>query len=132
MLRKLITLILSLTITIAGIMQPAYAAPGDSTKPTSFPITINNRGDNNLVYFHNSFNESGDRTVDTASETSDDKFFNGVEKGLLTTAGVAVAATAACYIIDGVASAFFPPLAVLAAGCPGAGAMAGGAKALIK
>jgi hypothetical protein len=133
MFQKIIAFIISLTIAITGIMQPVYAAPSDlNAKPTSFPITINNRGDNNLVYFHNSFNEPGDKTTTSASQTSSDEFVGGVVNGILTTAGVAVGVTAACYIIDGVASAFFPPAAVLAAGCPGAGAMAGGAKVLIK
>ena len=133
MFQKIIAFIMSLMIAITGMIQPVYAAPSDlKAEPTSFPITINNRGDNNLVYFHNSFNESSDKAAISTAETSGDAFVGGVVNGIVTTAGVAVGVTAACYIIDGVASAFFPPAAALAAGCPGAGAMAGGAKVLIK
>jgi hypothetical protein len=49
------------------------------------------------------------------------------------TAGVAIGAGTACYLLDGIATLFFPPAAMAAAFCPtvgSAGAVIGGTKAV--
>jgi hypothetical protein len=128
MFRSFIALLVVFTIVFLGIINPAYAASREADiMPRSFPITINNKGNDNSVYFNTSFNSSDDKR---ATEDLSEELLDSVINGIVTTAGVAIGGAVVCYAFDGIATAFFPPAAALAAFCPGVGAATGTASRL--
>lgn len=118
MFRRLIAALLAFTVALAAITKPAYAFSLSSSFSSSFSSDSTSITD--------SFNNStiADTTKHIAAT---------VTKGFVETAGVAIGAGTACYLLDGIATLFFPPAAMAAAFCPAvgsAGAVIGGTKAV--
>lgn len=118
MLRKLIAIILGLAVAITGFVTPAHAYSANSG------IVF----DHHQESYSTGYGYSGGTTEDNLSE----EFVNGVVDGIVTTTGLAIGGVVACYALDGIATAFFPPAAALAAFCPSAGAATVGANALVQ
>jgi len=129
MFRILIAFVMVLTISIAGIVEPAYAYATIPDVPVNSTITIN-QGNDSLVNL-NSFNKLAS-TDENATNSSSEVFADRVIDGVKTTAGYVIGGAIACYALDGFATLVFPPAAALSAFCPGVGAAAGGAKAFVR
>lgn len=133
MLRKLIAIILILTVAITGFVTPAYASSTNSL------IIIDNHKE---IYSNDNNYNYAERTTENSSE----KFINSFIDGMTNTAGALAGAVAVCFALDGLATTIFPPAATLAAFCPslgggaavvgssagGAAAVGAGAKAVIQ
>jgi hypothetical protein len=123
-LRGFIAVIATLVILLVGNAAPAYAGSTSAgTQPGYAQIMIEHKGNNDSYSFNNSFNRY-EKTDDFTEE-----FGSGIARGLGTGVGVAVGAAATCYILDGIATMFFPPAAALAPTCGYVGGLAGGATA---
>ena len=149
MFRGFIAIIATLIIFIVGNVAPAYAgsiltdtqakhsqsaidhkgnnvAPAyagsilTDTQAKHSQSAIDHKGNNDSYYFNNSFNryEKNDNLAE--------EFGGSLARGLGTGVGVAVGATATCYVLDGIAAMFFPPAAALAPTCGYVGGLAGG------
>ncbi|MCC5603802.1 hypothetical protein [Nostoc favosum] len=134
MFRNLIAIIVAIAIAIAGAIEPAYAYTNDSSGVSvSHHIHIT-QGDNSSVSLYqnqgemhlsinqgnygtvnlNHINNSADKyTTENSSESLIDNVVTGVVENAVTVIGGAMA----CYALDGIATAFFPPAAVLAPFC---------------
>jgi hypothetical protein len=118
MFKRFIALILSVTLMLGSIVQPAYAS------------SFNTVGSNNGLINNNTYNYYGDKTLresilDTVDETGK-AFLKGLAEGL----GGWTAVVAVCMAADAAASTVFPPAAALLPYCPAIGVAAGGGGAL--
>jgi hypothetical protein len=122
MLRSLIAVIIAVSIVFTGIIKPAYAEDN----------IINY---NNYNYNFNDFSVKSDQYfIDYSDKNRKDlsNFIEGIKRGALEAAGITVGGVIVCYSIDGVATAFFPPAATLAAFCPAMGGTLGSGNAATK
>jgi hypothetical protein len=112
MFRSLIASIIAFAIAVTVVVNPAYAESTDTN------YYVNNSGGNgDLVRIDESLNSVSDgASLDLANP-----FINGLVNGIGYTIGVVIV----CYSIDGIATAFFPPAAALAAYCPAMPAIGG-------
>jgi hypothetical protein len=122
MIRGLIAVIVALAITITGFVKPAYAYSSDLVVLSVNPphaTTLNSE-------------DGSTASIGYAIQDATEHLVTIVSKGFAETVAYAIGAGAACYILDGVATMFFPPAAAAAAFCPvvgGTGAVFGGTKA---
>ncbi|MHC5746623.1 MAG: hypothetical protein ACYTXT_32975, partial [Nostoc sp.] len=113
---------------ITGITKPAYAFANDFTAlPQNSDITIHQE-DSGTVKFNYVNSPANEETTDDTSKV----FVNNIVNGAVTTAKVTIAGGLLCFLIDGVATAFYPPAAQLGIFCPVVGAASGGAKAVLQ
>jgi hypothetical protein len=126
MFQSLIAVIVALAIAITGFVKPACANSSDLPSFISvnspYAIVVDSENDS-AASIRYAIQEATEHLVDTVS------------KGLVETAEYAVGGYAACYILDSIATLFFPPAAAVAAFCPvagGAGAVFGETKAVSK
>lgn len=117
MLQKLIALVLAFALVLTGIIEPAYA---DSSY--SGIIFDNHKETNSTDYYNYGSSDYGNNRKDPS-----DQFIDSIVQGVVTTTGLAVGGVVTCYALDGIATAFFPPAAALAAFCPAIGGATGGA-----
>lgn len=128
MFRSLIAVIVALAIAVVGVVKPAYAYSSDSGVMSVNPSVVIN-GNDNSVSFYDSFDRFADEG--TIKEPSD-AFVDGLVNGIAQTSGVVIGGVVVCYALDGIATAFFPPAAAVAAFCPAIGTAGGGAKAVLE
>lgn len=119
MLQKLVALVLAFALVLTGIIEPAYADSSYSG------IIFDNHKETNSNYHYN-YNYGSSNYSDNRKDASD-QFVDGMVQGAAMTAGLAVGGAITCYALDGIATAFFPPAAALAAFCPAIGGATGGA-----
>ncbi len=123
MFKTLIAVIVALAITITGFVKPAYADLSNlpfASATSLYVAVIDSESDNTA-------------SIRYAIQDATKHFVDIVGKGFVETSAYALGAGAACYILDGVATLFFPPAAAAAAFCPlagGTGAIFGGTKVM--
>lgn len=117
MLRGFIACIIALTIAITGIVQPAYAAPGNA-------YTFSNQGNGNSVYINDSsqnFNTGVNDSLLNSNSDSNDYIIKTVVSTILGfTIPVGI-----CLVADAAATTVFPPAGFLAPYCANIGAIGG-------
>jgi hypothetical protein len=123
--RGFVAVIATLIIFIVGNVAPAYAGsmPID-TQVEHSQSAIEHKGNNDSYYFNNSFNHY--ERNDNLAEEFGISLARGLGTGVGVAVGATVGATATCYVLDGIATMFFPPAAVLAPTCGYVGGLAGG------
>ncbi|MBD2578670.1 hypothetical protein [Oscillatoria sp. FACHB-1406] len=121
MLRSLLASVLAFTIAFLGFSQAAKAAPNPSLLfPSSVPLVASTP---NI----NFFDATNPKTYwEFATFLGDEYKSNPLVKSTIDsaaqTAGGMIGGFVVCYAVSGVATTFFPPVAVLTPYCPGFGA----------
>ncbi len=125
MIRSIVAFVVMIIFTISSMAHPAYASPSPSTQ--NVPAASGKYVECGVqIGFVNSCGSNNQRDSGYSSDASQE-FVNNVVNGAVTTAGFVIGGAVTCYVLDGIATAFFPPAAALAAFCPvvGGGASAG-------
>ncbi len=111
MFRSLIASIIAFAIAVTVVVNPAYAESADTNS------YFNNYGVINNIYGNgNSVTIDNPSKKDSYSEKQDSS--NPFIDGVINMAGSLIGGAIVCYSIDGIATVFFPPAAVLASFCP--------------
>lgn len=126
MLRGLIAIFVALVITFVGTAKPAYAYSGDFNMKSIFPIEIQANGSSSYT---SGF--SNTQTYEKDIEQSH-PFIDGFLKGSGEIIGTMIAPIVVCYVASAAATTVFPPAAALVVPCTDLGAVAAGAKTVVK
>jgi hypothetical protein len=129
--KRVVSALLCLCVLLLGTLTPANANAdglnGVGSSSTDSFSRIDVRGG------HNEFTVNNSRIDEYyGSQGAAPGFIESMADGAIYTIGFAVGATVVCYGADAIATAFFPPAAVLAASCPGVGAAAGGGGTVVQ
>jgi hypothetical protein len=126
--KRVVSSLLVLCVLLIGTLTPvnAYADELNSGGASSSETRVDISGHHNRTTINNY-----PRDEYYGSQESPD-FLGAVTEGAMYTAGFAIGAAVVCYGADAIATAFFPPAAILAASCPGIGVAAGGGSTVVR
>jgi hypothetical protein len=126
--KHVVSSLLILYVLLVGTLTPvnAYADELNSGGASSSETRVDISGHHNRATINNY-----PRDEYYGSQGSPDSF-GAVTQGAMSAVGYLIGAAAVCYGADAIATAFFPPAAILAASCPSIGVAAGGGSTVVQ